>query len=204
VVLVVHSDDEVSSDDDVPLQRRMRARGQGKSTTYGPPLVAPAPRPTSSAAARAMVPGGPAGDAMVVTRATVAKEVVDAAVAREAAEEAAKKKSAEEAATRKMVAEEAVGKKKATEEAAVKKAAEEAAVKRKAADEAAAKKKALEDATKKTKSDAVIAGSGSIDKSQEGGCAQWLYTSGQVAIPRLLEASVHYATLYLPFLVACL
>jgi hypothetical protein len=37
--------------------------------------------------------------------------------------------------------------------------------------------------------------------SREGGYAQWLYTSGQAVIPRLLEASVRYATLHLPFLV---
>jgi hypothetical protein len=41
----------------------------------------------------------------------------------------------------------------------------------------------------------------SIGRSQEGGYAQWLYTSGQVAIPWLLEASVCYATLHLSFLV---
>jgi hypothetical protein len=43
---------------------------------------------------------------------------------------------------------------------------------------------------------------GSVGSSQEGGCAQWLYMYGQAAISRLLEASVRYATLHLPFLVS--
>jgi membrane protein involved in colicin uptake len=102
----------------------------------------------------------------------------------------------------KKAAEEAAGK-KAAEEATAKKAAEEAAVKKKAADEAATKK-ASEEAAKKTESGVATAGSGSVGMSQEGGCAQWLYTSGQATIPRLLEASVRYATLLLPFLVPCL
>jgi hypothetical protein len=37
VVRVVHSDDEVSSDDDVSLQRRMRAPGRGTSMASAPP-----------------------------------------------------------------------------------------------------------------------------------------------------------------------
>jgi hypothetical protein len=41
VVRVIYSDDEVSSDDDVPLQRWMRVRGRGKSTVGGPPPAAP-------------------------------------------------------------------------------------------------------------------------------------------------------------------
>jgi hypothetical protein len=154
VVRVIRSDDEVSSDDDVPMQRQMRARGRGRSTADGPPPVAPASRPALSAAAQATVPRGSSGslatgDTVAATRAATAKEAMDATAAKEAAEEAAekkateeavKKKAVEEAAARKMVAKEAAAKKKATEEAAVKKKAAEEAAKKKAADEAAAKK----------------------------------------------------------------
>jgi hypothetical protein len=69
VLRVVHRDDEVSSDDDVPLQRRMRAPNSGRSVASGPPLVSTAPRLDSSAA----------GDAVTATRAAVEKEAADAA-----------------------------------------------------------------------------------------------------------------------------
>jgi hypothetical protein len=155
VVRVIRSDDEVSSDDDVPMQRQLRACGRGRSTTDGPPPVAPASRPDLSAAAQATVPRGSsgslaAGDTVAATRAATMKEATEATTAKEAAEEAAekkkateeaaKKKAVEEAAARKMVAKEAAAKKKATEEVAVKKKAAEEAAKKKAADEAAAKK----------------------------------------------------------------
>jgi hypothetical protein len=141
LVQVIRSDDKVSSDDDVPLPRRMMARGWGRSTAGEPPLATLTSRPASSTAARAMVPGGSSGssamgDMAVATRAAVAKKVADVVVAKEAAEEAAeKKKAAKEAA-----------KKKAAEEAVKKKAAEEVAARKMDAEEAAAKKKAVEEA----------------------------------------------------------
>jgi hypothetical protein len=58
VARVVHSDEEVSSDDDVPLQRRMWALGSSRSVASEPPLAATMPRPDSLAAARAMAPRG--------------------------------------------------------------------------------------------------------------------------------------------------
>jgi hypothetical protein len=171
----------------------------------GPPPAAPTPRPTSSVAAWAMVPGGSngswaMGDTAVVARAAVVKKAADVAATK--AEEAAEKKRATEEVVKKKAAEEAAMRKKATEEATTKKkAAEEVAVKKKADDEATTKKKASEEATKKTESGAATVGSDSVGRSQEGGYAQWLYTSSQAAIPRLLEASVRYTTLHLPFLV---
>jgi hypothetical protein len=170
------------------------------------------------------------GDTMTATRAAAAKEATDVAVAKEvveevvekkkAAEVAAKKKATEEAAARKKVTEETVAKKKATEEAAAKKmAAEEAMTKKKVVEEVAVKKKAAKEEGRRRggdKKEGLRGGgeedrkwcsgcglqpiSGSIGGSQEGGCAQWLYTSGQAAIPRLLEASVHYVTLICHFL----
>jgi hypothetical protein len=132
VVRVIHGDDDVSSDDDVPLQRWMKARGQSKSTADRPPPVAPTSRPTSSVVAWATVPRGSsgsssAGDTTVATRAVVAKEAADVAVETEAIEEAAvKKKATEEAAVRKKAIVEAAAKKKVVEEAVTKKASEEA------------------------------------------------------------------------------
>jgi hypothetical protein len=109
VVWVIRSDDEVSSDDDVPLERQMRARGRGRSTIDGPPLAAPVLRPTSSAAAWATVPRGcsgslAVGDTVATTRGAAAKEA------------AAKKKATEEAVTKKKASEEAA---KKTESGAV-------------------------------------------------------------------------------------
>jgi hypothetical protein len=43
VVRVIHSDGEVSSDNDVPLQRQMRVAGSGGSAAGGPPWVSTAP-----------------------------------------------------------------------------------------------------------------------------------------------------------------
>jgi hypothetical protein len=170
------------------------------------------------------------GDTMTATRAAAAKEAMDVVVAKEAVEEvvekrkvaevAVKKKATEEATARKKAAKETVAKKKATEEVAAKKmAAEEATTKKKVVEEAAVKKKATKEEGHRRggdKKEGLRGGveedrkwcsgcglrpiSGSIKGSQESGCAQWLYTSGQVAIPRLLEASVHYVTLICHFL----
>jgi hypothetical protein len=142
VVQVVRSDDKVSSDDDVPLPRRMMARGWGRSTADGPPLATPVPSPASSTAARAMVPGGSSGssatsDMAVATRAAVAKKAADVVVAKEAIEEATEKKKAAKEAVKKKAVEEAVKKKAAEEVAARKMDAEDATVKKKAVEEAA-------------------------------------------------------------------
>jgi hypothetical protein len=61
VVRFVCNDDEISSDDDVPLQKQMRLCGQGRSMAGGPPLATHVPRPASSAVARATMPGGSSG-----------------------------------------------------------------------------------------------------------------------------------------------
>jgi hypothetical protein len=63
----------------------------------GPRPAAPASRPASSVVAQATTPGGSSGssamgDAVVATRATAVKEVVDVAVAKEATEEAVQKR----------------------------------------------------------------------------------------------------------------
>jgi hypothetical protein len=130
-----------------------------------------------------------------------------------AAEDAAKKKATEEAAARKMTTEEVAAKKKAAEEAAAKKATEEAAVKKatkKARDEEkvvdqAVAKKGLRGGDEEDQKWCSICGlrpiSGSVGRIQEGGYAQWLYTSGQAVLPRLLETSVRYEILHLSFLV---
>jgi hypothetical protein len=62
VVRVVHSDDKVSTDDDVPLQRQRWAAGSGISMTGGPPVAATTPQPDSSAVVHAMAPGGSDGN----------------------------------------------------------------------------------------------------------------------------------------------
>jgi hypothetical protein len=136
----------VCSDDDVPLQRRMRAHDRGRSTTGRPPPAALTLRPASSAVARATVPRGSSGSSAVgnttvATRATAAKEAMDTVAAKEAAEGAAEKKKATEEVVKKNATEEAVAKKKATKEAVLrKKAAEEAAVKKKTIEEAVTKR----------------------------------------------------------------
>jgi hypothetical protein len=81
VVRVVCSDDKVSLDDDVPLQRQMRACGQDRSMSGGPPLAAPELRLASSAATKGATE--------------------DAAKKKKAVEEAVKKKATEEAVVRK-------------------------------------------------------------------------------------------------------
>jgi hypothetical protein len=94
---------------------------------------------------------------------------------KKAAEEAAKKKTSKEAIVRKMAAEEVAATKKATEEVdAKKKAAEEVAVKKKTTDEAVTKKglRGGGEEDRKWCSDCGLWPiSGSIDRSQEGGCA---------------------------------
>jgi hypothetical protein len=89
VVRVVHNNDEVSYDDDVLLQRRMRVASSGGLVTGGPPLVAITPRLDSSVAARASMPRGSGGsssidDVVAETRAIAEKEDADAAVAKKA------------------------------------------------------------------------------------------------------------------------
>jgi hypothetical protein len=223
VVRVIRSDDEVSSssDDNVPLQRWMRARDRCRSMTGGPPSGAPMPRPASLAAARAMVPGGSSGSSaagvMVATkRAATMKEAADAATTKEVVEEAAKKKKATEEAAKKKATEAAVTKKKAAKVVAKKKATEVVEVKKKAAPRGGGeegsrrggKKEGLRGGGKEDHKCCGDCGlqpiSGLNGRSQEGGYTKWLYTSGQAAIPRLLETSVHYAILHLPLLVPCL
>jgi hypothetical protein len=104
VVRVVHSDNEVSTDDDVPLQRRRRVADSSKSMADGTPLVGTVPRPDSSAAAQAMAPRGSddsltADGTTVATRATAEKEVADAATAKRVMDDATMvKKAIDEAA----------------------------------------------------------------------------------------------------------
>jgi hypothetical protein len=88
-VAPVHSDNEVSLDDDHPLQWRRRLLRSDGFPVGGPPptgqhvLVAVTmPRPDPSVAASSvMTPGGSdiVDDAVVVSRAAVEKEAVDAA-----------------------------------------------------------------------------------------------------------------------------
>jgi hypothetical protein len=68
VVRVICSDNEVSSDDDVPLQRWMRVRGRGKSTVGGPPPAAPTPRLPRQQRHRQRRPWGPAAARLWVMR----------------------------------------------------------------------------------------------------------------------------------------
>jgi hypothetical protein len=68
VVRVIHIDDEVSSDDDVPLQRRMRVADSGGSAVDKPQLAATVPRPDSSTMMRATMPGGPTVARLQATR----------------------------------------------------------------------------------------------------------------------------------------
>jgi hypothetical protein len=95
--LVRERDDKVSFDDDVPLQRRMRAPGYGRSMASRPPPATSALRPASSATVWATVPEGSgsssvAGDTAAAIRAGVVKVVTDAAAAKKAAEEMAEKR----------------------------------------------------------------------------------------------------------------
>jgi hypothetical protein len=154
VVQVIHSDDEVSSDNDVPLQRRMRVAGSGGSATDGPLLVVTTSRSDSSVATREMVPAGSdgssaAGDVVAATRAATEKETADAAAAKKAVDDTTTaRKAADDATVAKKAADDAAAAKKAVDEAvAMKIAADDATVVKKAADEVAVVKMAADDTT---------------------------------------------------------
>jgi hypothetical protein len=144
VVRVIHNDDDVSFDDDVPLQRRRRVTSHDGSAAGGPPLTATIPRPDSSVAVWVMASGRSSGnsatnDAAKATRATSEKEDADAATAKMAADDVG--------AVKKVVDDVALVKKAADAVAVVKKAANEAALVKKATDDVAAMKKAADDTT---------------------------------------------------------
>jgi hypothetical protein len=110
----VYSADVVSSDDDIPLQRWMRASGSGESMASRLPImgqqvlvVATVLPPDPSVAALGASSGSSiVVDSAVVERATIEEEVVDdAAVARKVTNDAVvAKKAASDAATTKKVA----------------------------------------------------------------------------------------------------
>jgi hypothetical protein len=110
---VIHDDDEVSSDEDEPLQKRMRLF----SCAGGPSRPAPT------------VP-----DEATTTKAEVDKEATEEVMLKRAVEEAVEKVAADKEAIDKRITDEAVVK-----EAAVKAAADKEAVDKRTTDEAAVK-----------------------------------------------------------------
>jgi hypothetical protein len=99
VVTPIHSDDEVSSGDDHPLQRRRRLPCNDGCPVDGPPLTghqAPMavymPLPGSSIVASLVVALGTSGtvdEVAVASRATAERKVMNAAMAKKATDNAA-------------------------------------------------------------------------------------------------------------------
>jgi hypothetical protein len=133
---VIYSDDEVLSDDDAPLQRRLRSIYSARLVVGGPTLVEPqVPEVTMLGASSGITPA--AVDTTTVKKATADKKVTDAATAKkvvddivaEAAKAAADREATDAAVAKKVIDDvvaavvKAVTYKEATDAAATKKAA---------------------------------------------------------------------------------
>jgi hypothetical protein len=162
---VILDDDEVLSDEDEPLQKRLR-----QLSGVGPAVH---------------------DEAAVADKEATDKRAVEEAMAKKATEEAAAKRVVEEAMAKKAVEETAV--KRAVEEATVKRATEEAAVKKateeRAVEEAAAKAVATEAAGA---ADGLTGSrpSAIIGRGQEACGSEWLHLAGQMSLHGCLETSV--------------
>jgi hypothetical protein len=201
VVRVVHINDKVSSDDDVPLQRWMRAPNSSRSVASVAPLAGSnytvANLISSSMGNRAWGSGGSStvDNTVAATRAAVEKVVAHAAAAKKAADDAsiakkaadnvmAVKKAANEAVVAKKVMDDATAAKKAAyDAAALKKVADEVAVVKKAIDDVAIAKKAADDAAamRKAADEAVVVKKAADDAAAAKKAADDAATAGSVS-----------------------